>query len=76
MNEFKIGGEITLDENEKYIIVDIVKLNNEIYYFASSKKKPITPKIFQRIDEGKNTFIEFIEDPKIIKKILEKVIKG
>ena len=76
MDEFKIGGTVTIDENEKYIIVDIIKLDNETYYFSSSKKKPITPKIFKRIDDGKNTFIEFIENPKIVKMVLQKVIKG
>ena len=30
MNKFKIGGKVTLSENEKYIIVDIVENNKEI----------------------------------------------
>lgn len=76
MNEFKIGGEITLGENEKYIIVDIVKIDDEIYYFASTRKKPIIPKIFQRIDENGKTYIDFIDDPEIIKKVTNKIMKG
>ena len=68
MNEFKIGGTVTIDENEKYVIVDIVKIDDITYYFSATKTKPIVSKIFRRIDEGKNTFIEIIEDKNIIKK--------
>lgn len=74
MEEFKIGGKVTLGENEVYIIVDIIEYENDIYYFASTAKKPIIPKVFQRIDENGKTFINFIEDPKIIKYIADKVV--
>ena len=50
MNEFKIGGTVTIDENEKYVIVDIVKIDDITYYFSATKTKPIVPKIFRRID--------------------------
>ncbi len=73
MKEFKIGGKLKLTENEEYIIVDIIEYNNEIYYFASSVKKPITPKVFQRIDEDGKTYINFVEDKEIIKYIAKKV---
>ena len=76
MNEFKIGGTVTIDENETQIIVDIVKIDDITYYFSATKTKPIIPKVFRRIDEGKNTFIEIIEDKNVIKKVLEKVVKG
>lgn len=76
MDEFKIGGKVTLGENETYIIVDIIKYENELYYFASSDNKPIIPKVFQRIDENSKTYIKFVEDPKIIKYIAEKVTNG
>ncbi len=74
MGEFKIGGKVTLGENEVYIIVDIIEYENDIYYFASTTKKPIIPKVFQRIDENGKTFINFVEDPKIIKYIADKVV--
>lgn len=74
MNKFKIGGKVTLSENEKYIIVDIVEYNKEIYYFASTVSKPIKSKIFQRIDENNKTYIEFVEDKKIIKEIAKIII--
>lgn len=74
MGEFKIGGKVTLGEKEEYIIVDIIEYENNMYYFASSTKKPIIPKIFQRIDENGKTFVKFVEDPKIIKYIADKVV--
>ena len=74
MKEFKIGGKVTLEENEKYIIVDIIEYEGEKYYFASSDRKPIVPKVFQRIDEDGKTFIKFVEDIKIIKYITNKVV--
>lgn len=76
MNEFKIGGKVTLGENEEYIIVDIIEYESEIYYFASTANKPIIPKVFQRIDENGKTYINFIDDPKIMKYIADKVVKG
>lgn len=76
MNEFKIGGKVTLDENEKYIIVDIIEYENELYYFASSIKKPIIPKVFKRTDKNGRTYIEFIEEPQILKYIADKVVNG
>ncbi len=74
MNKFKIGGKVTLSENEKYIIVDIVEYNKEIYYFACTVSKPIKSKIFQKIDENNKTYIEFVEDKKIIKEIAKIII--
>lgn len=76
MKEFKIGGIVTLSENEKYIIVDIITIDGEVYYLASTNKKPIIPKVFQKIEEDGKVFIDFIEDKEIIKKISNKIIKG
>lgn len=73
MYEFKVGGKVTLSEKEIYIIVDIVEYNGEKYYFASSTKKPIIPKLFQKLDEDGKTYIKFVEDPKIIKYVANKV---
>ena len=76
MKEFKIGGTVTLSEDEKYIIVDIINLDAEDYYLASTNKKPKRPKVYQRIEENGKVFIDFIEDKEIIKKISNKIIKG
>lgn len=75
MYDFKIGGKVTISENEKYIIVDIVEYNNEKYYFASSMEKPITPIIFQKVEDKGKTYIKVIEDLKIIKYVTDKVAK-
>ncbi len=76
MQEFKIGGKVKLTEGEAYIIVDIIEYEGKKYYFASSVQKPIIPKVFQRIEENGKTYINFIEDPTIIKYIANKVAKG
>ena len=34
MKEFKIGGKITLEDSKSYRIVDIIKEDNEEYYFC------------------------------------------
>ena len=54
----------------------IVNLDGEVYYLASTNKKPIRPKVFQRIEESGKVFIDFIEDKELIKKISNKIIKG
>lgn len=74
MKEFKIGGKVTLGEDESYIIVDIIEYEDNTYYLVSSTKKPIIPKVFQRIEEDGKVYIEFVDDPKIIKYIANKVV--
>lgn len=74
MKEFKIGGKITISENESYRIVDIVELYGKKYYFSCTEKKPIIPKVFERIDEDGETFINIVENPEIIKEISEKIL--
>lgn len=73
MEKFKIGGKVTLGENESYVIVDIIEYEGEKYYFTSSCQKPIIPKVFQRIEENGKTFIKFVEDLKVIKYITNKI---
>lgn len=74
MYEFKIGGKVTISENEEYIIVDIVEYNKEKYYFASSMKKPITPVIFQKNENNNGeTYIKIIEDSEIIKYVMNQI---
>ena len=34
--ELKIGGKITLSENRKYYILDIIELDEEKYLFCTS----------------------------------------
>ena len=51
MKEFKIGGKVIINENESYRIVDIVTINEDIYYFACTEQKPIQPIIFEKIEK-------------------------
>ena len=76
MKEFKIGGKITIDENESYRIVDIVTIKDKIYYFACTEQKPIVPKVFERIENGEKVYIHIVENPEIIKEISEKILKS
>lgn len=74
--EFKIGGKITLDDNESYLIVDIVELNEQKYYFCSTMKKPISPKIFEIEEKDGKKFVRLIEDNEIVEKVAKKVIEN
>ena len=58
MKDFKIGGKVTINKDESYIIIDIIKINNKIYYLCSTNKKPVTPKVFEREEEGEKVFIK------------------
>ena len=75
MKEFKIGGKVVISENESYRIIDIVDLDENIYYFACTESKPIKPKVFERIEENGKTYINIVENPEIIKKVSEKILK-
>lgn len=75
MKEFKIGGKVIISKNESYRIVDIVERNGEMYYFACTERKPIIPKIFKKVNEGDDVYIEFIENSEIIREIAEKIIE-
>ena len=75
MKDFKIGGKVTINKDESYIIIDIISINNKIYYLCSTNKKPVTPKVFEREEEGEKVFIKFVEDKEILKQIAEKVLE-
>lgn len=74
MEEFKVGGKITLSENEKYIIVDIVEYKGKKFYFCSTANKPIIPVIFEKANINGKTFIKQVEDKEIIKYIANKIL--
>lgn len=73
--EFKIGGKITLKDDESYLIVDIVEENQTKYYFCSTMKKPISPKVFEKEEKDGKTFVRLVEDNDLIAKIANKVIE-
>lgn len=75
MNEFKIGGKITLDDGKVYRIIDIVLEDNIEYYFCCTTKKNIQPKVLIKKEIDGKVFIKEIENPKILKKIALKILK-
>ena len=76
MDNFKIGGKITLDDNESYIIVDIVKEDLKTYLFCSTTKKPILPVVLECIEEKGNILVTIVNDAIILNKIARKVLNG
>lgn len=76
MKEFKIGGKVTISENETYRIVDIIEKDGKTYYFACTDQKPISPIVFERVEENGKVFIAIEDDPKIIKEIAETILES
>ena len=74
MKEFKIGGKITVSQNESYIIINIIKKDEKKYYICSTYTKPVKPKVFERIEKNGKIFIKVVDDPKILKEIAEKIL--
>lgn len=75
MKEFKIGGKVTISEEESYRIIDIVERNGKTYYFSCTEKKPIVPKIFERIEEDGEVYIKIVDDSEIMRDIAAKIIE-
>ena len=76
MKEFKIGGKVTISENEIYRIIDIVNINGKKYYLSSMEQKNSIAKVFEVINDNNDTYIKIIEDPIIIKEVAKKVIES
>lgn len=76
MKEFKIGGKVIINENESYRIIDIVTIDNNIYYFACTEQKTVKPIIFERIENDEKTYINIVENPEIIKVVSEKILES
>ena len=75
MKEFKIGGKVTISENEIYRIIDIVDIDGKKYYFSSMEQNH-SAKVFEVIKDNDDTYIKIIEDPNIIKEVAKKVIES
>ena len=76
MEEYKIGGKITLTDNTSYRIIDIIKENEIEYLFCCTTQKPIVPKIFEKKIENGKVFVKLEEDPEILIKISNKLSKN
>lgn len=75
MEEYKVGGKITLGENETYIIVDIIEFEGTNYYFCCTSTKPIIPVVFERAEFDGEVFVKKVEDLRIIKYVTQKIIE-
>ena len=76
MEEYKIGGKITLTDNTSYRIIDIVKEDNIEYLFCCTTQKPIEPKLFEKRVQNGKVFVRLEDDQKIIKKVCNKLEKN
>ncbi len=76
MKEFKVGGRVTISEDESYRIIDIIKHNGKTYYFSCTEQRPIRPKIFERVEKNGEVYIVMVEDQALIKEISEEVISS
>ena len=47
MQEFKIGGKITLEDNLSYRIVDMIVEGKKDYLICCTTQKPIIPIVFE-----------------------------
>lgn len=75
MKEFKIGGKITLEDNNEYRIIDILDDEGVTYYFCCTVGKNIEPKVLvKKVIEGK-AFMKEVTNPKILKNLAIKMIK-
>lgn len=74
MKDFKIGGKITLEDNISYRIIDIIKEENEEYYFCCTVEKNIKPKVLVKKEENGKVFMGEIKDPKLLHKISSKIL--
>ncbi len=75
MKEFKIGGKITLEDNKQYRIVDIINEEGIDFYFCCTVDKNIAPKILVKKEFDGKVFIKEVTNPKIIKRVMLKMLK-
>lgn len=65
---------ITLEDNKEYIILDIVEINQEKYLYCVGIDKDERPtdeyKYFKEVVENGDTFLEKVEDEKVLKTII------
>ena len=74
MEEFKVGGKITLEDNEVYRIVDILRENGKDYLFCCTTKKPIIPKLLEQKKINGEVFVREEDNLEILKKIATRII--
>lgn len=73
--ELKIGGKITLSENRKYYILDIIELDEEKYLFCTTAIGKIEPTILKVGEKDNKIKVKIEENPIIIRDITTKILE-
>jgi hypothetical protein len=73
MEELKVGGKITLSQNKKYLIVDIIEENGKKYLFCSTTQGKIEPIVFEYANINGKGNVRLEKDAKILQKIALKI---
>lgn len=73
--EFKVGGKITLDDNEEYVIIDVMEFNNSQYLYCTTAKGKIKPTILKVGKFDGKTFMKIEENPLIIYELSRKILE-
>ena len=74
--EFKIGGKITLSENKKYYILDIIELDGEKYLFCTTAVGKIKPVVLKTGEIDGKTKVKIEENPVIIRDVSSKILEN
>lgn len=73
--ELKIGGKITLSEDRKFYILDIVELDGEKYLFCTTAVGKIEPAILKTGEIDGKIKVKIEENPLIIRDITTKILE-
>lgn len=73
--ELKIGGKITISDNEKYYILEIFELNESKYLFCTTAVGKIKPVVLKVGNIDGETRVKIEKDPKIIGDISSKILE-
>jgi len=73
--EFKIGGKITISDNEKYYILEIFELNGSEYLFCTTAIGKIEPVVLKVGKINGETRVKIEKDSKIIGDISSKILE-
>lgn len=76
MKEFKIGGKITLEDNNSYRILDIIEYKGKKYLFCCTEIKPIRPQVLVCKEINDEIYVSVEGNPKILLEISKLVINN
>ncbi len=65
---------LTLDNGKEYYVIDIINDEGKKYIFLSTDEKENDVILGEEIIENGEVYIETVDDPEIIKKIMTKIV--